>query len=393
MGSFSEITFDEYPIFTRKNGYYPEICRLIFLSLDYVSETRPYSSRNKLSWGDAYENVPGNYEFKGFRQTAKRCKQRLEIYGHSMEKARKDFYRAKRVFREEADYDYEQYEIISKATFKQYVDTIREILISKENKHSETPLTLKEILINDDLLFHGQSISHNLFIILSILPDESIIEYDLSDVIGYFDENELYQDVIEKIIILTEGRTDVEFLSKSIEKLYPHISPYYHFINFDEYNVESSASALVKFVTSLVASNIQHPIIAIFDNDTTGIMEMNKLNSINLPQNFRVLKYPNLKLAKKYPTVGPTGYKKMNVNGYACSIEMYFGEDVLTTDSELNPVVWKGYNDKEKKYQGEILDKINVQKKFREKLKSNNGDFKDMDLILREIFSAFKKIR
>lgn len=306
-----------------------------------------------------------------------------------MKNAKKDFYRAKQVFREEGDYDYYKYKLLSGATFKQYVESLREILISKEKKHNETPLNLKDILIEDDLSFHGQSVADNLYIILSLLPDDSIIEYDLTDVIGYVNERELLNDVIEKIIILTEGKSDVEFISKTIEKLYPHISPYYHFINFDEYNVESNASALVKFVTSLIASNIQHPIIALFDNDTAGIMEMNKLKSIKTPKNFRDLKYPDLKLAKKYPTIGPTGLKKMNVNGFACSIEMYFGADILAKEDELAPVIWKGYNEKEKKYQGVISDKGNIQKAFREKLRTKNGDFKDMDLILQEIFNAF----
>lgn len=393
MGSFSYITLDNYPVFDCKNGYYQNIVDLIFLPTDFISETRPYSSRNEIFWGDAYKNENGTFQFAGYRQIAKKCIHRLEIYGHSIENAKKDFSRAKKVFREEGNYDYYQYKALSEATFKQYVDTLREILTVKQKKYNDVLLTLKDILIAGDLSFHGQSISHSLFTILSLLPENSIIEYDLTDVFEYADEKELSYEGIEKIIILTEGRTDVEFISKSIEMLYPHISPYYHFINFDEYKVESNASALVKFVKSLIASNVKHPIIALFDNDTAGIMEMNKLKSIVAPRNFRILKYPNLKLAEKYPTIGPKGLKKMDLNEYACSIEMYFGEDVLVNGDDLTPVIWKGYNEKEKKYQGEILDKGRVQKAFREKLRNKKGDFNDMDLLLKEIFSAFKKGR
>jgi hypothetical protein len=39
----------------------------------------------------------------------------------------------------------------------------------------------------------------------------------------------------------------------------------------------------------------------------------------------------------------------MNVNGLACSIEMYFGVDVLTRNNELIPIQWKGFEEKEKK--------------------------------------------
>jgi hypothetical protein len=195
----------------------------------------------------------------------------------------------------------------------------------------------------------------------------------------------------EKIIILTEGKTDVEFISKSIEKLFPYLKNYYHFIDFDEYKVESSASALVKLIISFTAAKVKHPIITLFDNDTAGLKEMKKLNSKTLPPNIRILKYPDIALAKKYPTVGPTGKKKMNVNGYACSIEMYFGADVLKRGNELIPIQWKGFDEKEKKYQGEIAEKQFVQEAFRNKLKSElMSELTELNLLLNEIFNAFK---
>jgi hypothetical protein len=155
--------------------------------------------------------------------------------------------------------------------------------------------------------------------------------------------------------------------------------------------VESNASALVKLVISLAASNIRHPIIVLFDNDTTGIMEMNKLKSVQLDDNFKILKLPDISLGKKYPTIGPTGIKKMNVNGLACGIEMYFGQETLTKSGQLIPIHWKAYNEKEKKYQGEISDKVLVQETFRQKLQLDSGsDFSDMELILKLIFKAFQ---
>lgn len=170
------------------------------------------------------------------------------------------------------------------------------------------------------------------------------------------------------------------------------VYPYYHFIDFDEYKVESNASALVKLVIALAASNIKHPIIVLFDNDTTGIMEMKRLNSISMSSNFKILKFPDLPYAKKYPSIGPTGLKIMNVNSLACGIEMYFGIDTLTKEGKLIPIHWKAYNEKEKKYQGEISEKSYVQDIFRKKLKSNTvSDFSGIDLILTNIFQAFQK--
>ncbi|MFC3417721.1 hypothetical protein [Algoriphagus hitonicola] len=155
--------------------------------------------------------------------------------------------------------------------------------------------------------------------------------------------------------------------------------------------MESSASALVKLITSFAAANVKHPIIALFDNDTAGLKEMKKLTSKTVPPNIRILKYPDITIAKNYPTVGPTGKKKMNVNGLACSIEMYFGVDVLTRNNELIPIQWKGFEEKEKKYQGEIADKNYVQETFRKKLrKTEVTEIEDLNKLLNGIFNAYK---
>lgn len=215
----------------------------------------------------------------------------------------------------------------------------------------------------------------------------------MTDIIhgGWVKEKEVKQLNIEKILVFTEGKTDVEFISKTLNKLYPHLYSYYHFINFDEYKVESSASALVKLVISFAAANIKHPIIVIFDNDTTGIMEMKKLKTVKMGNNFKILKLPDIQLAKKYPTIGPAGIKKMNVNGLACGIEMYLGQDCLMKEGQFIPIHWRAYNEKEEKYQGDISEKHLVQEKFRQKLKSNSiTDFSNLDLVLKTIFEAFQ---
>ncbi len=389
MGSFSQITFADYPIFDNKNWYYQEIVNLIFLPEDFIIEKRKYSTRNHLVWGDAYEKEKGNFEFKGYQQTVNVCKQRLEIYGASSKKAKSNFNKAKKVAKQEGFYSFS----LSDLTYEKYLVEIRSIIESKEKTYDQLNINLRDSLISGELGIYGQSIDSHLFSILSVLPDTAIVEYDLTDVIsgGWVDISQAKSVDYEKIIILTEGKTDVEFISKSIEKLFPHLKDYYHFIDFDEYKVESSASALVKLITSFAAANVKHPIIALFDNDTAGLVEMKKLTSKPLPPNIRILKYPDIALAKKYPTVGPTGNKKMNINRYACSIEMYFGVDVLTKDNKLIPVQWKGFNDKEKKYQGEISAKDYVQEKFREKLKrATMQETTELKELLNEIFNAYK---
>lgn len=389
MGSYSQITFADYPIFESKNSYAKEIVNLIFLPDDFICEQREYSTRNRLVWGDESENEKGSYEFRGYRQTVKICKDRLEIFGASHKKAKKDFQQAKRISRQENVYNFS----LSDVTYERYLFEIKNIIESKDKAYDQINSNLREILKSEDLCIYGQSITSHLYSILSILSDNQLVEYDLTDVIngGWVDESQARNVDYEKIIILTEGKTDVEFISNSIAKLFPHIRSYYHFIDFEEYKVEGSAPALVKLIRAFAAANIKHPIIAIFDNDTAGLKEMKKVTSIKVPPNIRILKYPDVALAKKYPTIGPTGQKKMNINGLACSIEMYLGVDVLTRDSKLIPIQWKAFDDKVKKYQGEIVDKNYVHETFRNKLEQNGiAEIRELTELLFVIFNAYK---
>jgi hypothetical protein len=388
MGSIAHVFFDGYPLFYSKNDYYSEIVKILFLPEDYVEESRPLKSRSEMIWGDAYAQKNGNYLFRGFRQKAQICRARLGLFGHTVHKAKVNFVDAKKFAQNEGYYGFP----VGKVTFQNYLNTVKQILWDKEIHYDELYTNLRESLISDGLFLQGQNLEDALASILSILNDEAVIEYDLSDLIeaGWIKAEEVVGFIHEKIIVLTEGKTDVEFITKSLTKLYPALFPYYHFINFDEYKLESNASALVKIVTAFAASNVKHPIIVLFDNDTSGLMEMKKLSSITLPNNIKVLCYPTLKSKIKYPTIGPTGMKNMNINGRACSIEMYFGNDVLQINSKLIPVIWKGYNESVKKYQGEIQNKKYVQEAIRAKLNSLTGEFNDIHLLLKAVFDAYK---
>lgn len=387
MGSYSHISFDDYPIFSIKNSYISEIVNIIFLPEDYIEESRLNKSRNKIAWGINSDD-DSEYIFRGFTQSAKVCKSRLEIFGGSLLNAKKDFESARVIAKDTYDYDYP----INKITYKKYLQELKNILENKETNYEYSYANLKESLISGELMITGQSLESVLYSVLSVVNEDSIIEYDLSEVIenGWVTDEQVKNINTEKIIVLAEGKTDTEFISKSLLKIYPQLYSYYHFMDFDEFKVESNASALVKLVTALTASNVKHPFIVLFDNDTTGIMEMKRLLQIKLPQNIKVLKFPDIKSANLYPTVGPTGVKKMNVNGLACGIEMYFGMDTLSKNDKKIPVHWKAYNEKEKQYQGEIYDKNYVQEQFRAKLKLPDGDFSDMKLILEEIFNAYQ---
>jgi hypothetical protein len=65
----------------------------------------------------------------------------------------------------------------------------------------------------------------------------------------------------------------------------------------------------------------------------------------------------------------------MNINGLACSIELFFGRDVLQQESGvLSPIQWTGYNTALRKYQGQVVAKKELQQKFKEKVARSRED-------------------
>ena len=82
----------------------------------------------------------------------------------------------------------------------------------------------------------------------------------------------------------------------------------------------------------------------------------------------------------------------------ACSIEIYFGVDILTnSDGKLEPIQWMGYNSALRQYNGEIIAKREIQEKYRillEKIETGQAriddyDWTGMKKIFQSIFSAF----
>jgi len=373
MGTLSNLTVAGYPILTLKNSYYQEAVNLLFTEFDFIDEQRINANRNHLVWGNQFDGNEDEYTFRGFVQTAEVCKQRLEIYGHSLKKARIEFESVKQSAIDDGHYGFS----VRKVSFKNYIETINLIIANGMIHYDELYTNFTESLITDELSFYGLSFETYLYCVLSVLPPDSVIEYELNDLheSGYISIEAVKQIKREKIIVITEGKTDSEFISASLRILHPNLFPYYHFIDFsnNDFKHESNASTLVKLVTAFFALNIRHHVIAIFDNDTAGRHELGRIHVDKLPFNIKAIKFPNINLANRYPTIGPTGVKRMNVNELACGIEMYLGEDILKEDGKLIPIQWKGYNDKMQQYQGQISQKEFVQAKFRDKLKAGNG--------------------
>lgn len=180
------------------------------------------------------------------------------------------------------------------------------------------------------------------------------------------------------VVVLAEGRTDIEFLGSGLRLLCPHLVDLIRFMDF-AHRPAGGAASLVTTVKSFAAAGIANRVVALFDNDTAAADALRPWDRSGLPASIRVFQYPPLSLATDYPTLGPppgdTKVANTDVNGLAGSIELYLGRDVLTDDDgNLRPVHWHAYIQSMRRYQGEIADKNAVQDAYRAKVRDASAD-------------------
>jgi hypothetical protein len=188
------------------------------------------------------------------------------------------------------------------------------------------------------------------------------------------------------VIVLTEGRTDAEFLAAGLELLFPHLTDLIKFLDYDA-RPEGGAGALARLVKSFAAAGVANRVVAIFDNDSAAADAMRTLTRFKLPENIVVTQYPSIDELRRYPTLGPPTSKHpdgtqelADINGLAGSIELYLGHDVLTdATGNLLPVQWHAFIQSINRYQGEVLDKHGIQKSFRAKLAKCRADPKEIE--------------
>lgn len=253
--------------------------------------------------------------------------------------------------------------------------------------------------------------------VLLVFPDEEVT-FDLTDLeLGGWLRNHRHDAIASEaseiinglsgmhapVVVLTEGRTDAEFIKAALDILSPHLNDLIRFLDYDQ-RAEGGASALVRMVRAFAAAGIVNRVVAIFDNDTAAADALRVLDRNNLPGHIQVCTYPPILLADRYPTLGPprngmssgtTDYA--DVNGLAGSIELYLGEDVLTKpDGQLRPVQWKSYLPALSRYHGEVIDKSLIHDAFRKKCAlvasspeiASDQDWRGMRSILNTIVSA-----
>ena len=195
---------------------------------------------------------------------------------------------------------------------------------------------------------------------------------------------------VEKLLVLTEGPSDSRILQLTLDVLYPHLKEFVSFLDHDQFSVAGGTGNLMNLLRGLAGAGVSNRVIALFDNDTAGTVQCLKAQTMPLPPNFRVIQLPHLHWAKQYPTLGPTGLIEADINGLACSIELYLGMSALKDEKTgLTPIQWTGFERSLSRYQGELLDKRVVQERYFEMLRAGRADTHDMACVFRHILSSF----
>ncbi|MNQ10464.1 hypothetical protein D3C85_233050 [compost metagenome] len=402
MGSFCALTLSNYEI-DQSKSYINTFWSCFFNEDDKRSRSVPY---------ELYYTKPitNNDEVPTFEYatSVETMKLRLEIMGYTLVKVKSKYEEGlKNALQTRQDYntevlttagdnDEKHLNTLKNGGFDHWLTLIKYLFDNKITNYSNNLEEYEDIYrfildyndIDESLYLGYPNIGIGYFLRAALEAVEPCSELilDITSVVssGYYKEDEpvcsstaqMYLDStlpFQKIIILTEGSSDSKILSKALKLLYPKVLSYFSFLDFDTYKAEGGSAMLEKTVKSFAAAGISNKIIALFDNDAAGVAATERLKKRKFPSNFRVMTLPSLDLADNYPTIGQQGLTNENVNGRACSIEMYLGTDILTdANNQLAPVKWRNIEPQINTLQGEISRKADLQKKYLKKVRTAN---------------------
>lgn len=440
MSEYAEICIGEMTLAWFRNYLDKKIVELFFSKNDLIVEP------DYIEDPDDEDSVP--YTRYMYQTTVKRAKERLDAMGFSL----KHF---ETVFNlnmiQAIDYgpflshlrvDIEDYEEKAKVriekyvTFKKWQNSLDRIIkhelehgniSSFSGKQNFTPKTECDKLIfyaimdSDAESFYSLNtevvnIAYVFRQILESCIDERIIQLDFSYLDNWAEDSiPKALDATgnsEKTIVLVEGSSDKDILEFAIKNIHPHLADLFYFMDFSDNHGNTrpgGTSEIKKQMEVFYYSRINAKFIAVFDNDAAGYQSMYSLLNDKIkkwPDNFRILCYPSNSFFSKYPTLAPSGQiLNDDINGKACSIELYLPDRLIMQDGKLYPIEWesrqrikKTDDTTEYVYQGVISNKDEIKKDFhalknrietgREKFKLE--EWERMRSLLEVILFAFK---
>lgn len=412
MGEYVGISIGNYDFIQQKNTFG-----------DLLSIFNP----QELKIEDNFHEDGEKYTRRYFSKTVYQAKMCLDVMGHTLSSARSLFEYNKEEYLEYLPEDIgkeELQDIREEYTFEAWkgaVGKYASILARDEYEDGHFPLLEKEYpcdiaerivyesvpFFKDETYFGielhylDESVGNywDVFrVVLEAFDEETMLILDYTNLheggwCGEYPDEEDYRTSMT--VVLTEGSSDATVIREAMRLLYPAMVKYFSFIDFSTYDVQGSTNYLTHYLKAFIAAGIENRIIALYDNDSAGLAEIKNLKKISFPNTVRIMHLPDLDICNEYPTIGPSGENHENVNGRACSIEMFLGKDVICPKGKFIPIRWKSYVDKVDAYQGEIVSKTEVLKKFEEKTKRaekegvNREEWIELDELLKRLFMAF----
>lgn len=163
-------------------------------------------------------------------------------------------------------------------------------------------------------------------------------------------------------LIVTEGGSDAAMLRHAIELLRPEIRDFFRYIDMEEGYPFSGTGQLHKFVQGLVAMRVPLNVVAVYDNDAEGFAAFQKTQQLKLLPSYRVCILPALSELSSFPTIGPTGASFADINRRAASLECYL--DLNRRGLPEVQAQWGGLNESVGAYQGSLQGKTQFMNDF-----------------------------
>ena len=116
----------------------------------------------------------------------------------------------------------------------------------------------------------------------------------------------------KSFLSLQKGSSDTEIIKRSMNTLRPHCSMFFDYINMKENYPFTGTGNLVNFIKGLIKINVFNKIMILFDNDTEGLSQYNKLRGFSLPNNIIIKTLPELEDMNNIQTIGTSGEERQN---------------------------------------------------------------------------------
>jgi hypothetical protein len=193
-----------------------------------------------------------------------------------------------------------------------------------------------------------------------------------------------------RFLIVTEGSSDAKVIAKALELRRPEIADFFYFVDMEREYPFTGTGNLHRFVQGLVSIDLTNKVVVVYDNDAEGVSGFMRSSRLKLSDNIRVMRLPDLSPGLMFPTLGPDGAGRADINRRAASIEAYL--DLTASDDRT--VRWTNYVEAVDSYQGSLLRKDQILRSFLELDEStrNEYDFNNLDRVLDQIVSECAQI-